>query len=221
MNLTLECEAAAKLSADKLSAAKLIELSDSFMKQQSPHLQSKYRENLAVVDSNQNHIGSANWYFVHYFGFNYTATAVLVFNKDTNRYALQQRSATVSWPNLLDCSAGGCCPDTIITEHDRLAHAQKELAEELFHGYPLAHHFPLEKLGHFFSSYELQTSEGYFYKKHFIHFYRYDITSDQQGLLTHNQEVQSIVHLSKAEILTFPENRLAPGLLTAINSGIF
>ena len=199
---------------------RLGDLSASFMERQPLQIQNKYTENLAVFDCNQNYIGPANWYFVHYFGFYYTATSVLVFIKDTNQYVLQHRAATVSWPNLLDCSAGGCCPETVTTESTRTEHAQKELAEELFNDSPDFSDLALTKLGSSFSSHEIQSSDGYFYKRHFIHFYRHEMPAERQKALTHNSEVKCLTYLTKSEILSTPRNQIAPGLLTALDLGI-
>lgn len=221
MNINIECQKAAKMSVETLSAARLRELSSSFMEVQSQRIQDKYTENLAVFDCNQNYIGPANWYFVHYFGFYYTATSILVFVKETNRYVLQHRSATVSWPNLLDCSAGGCYPDPVVTEHNRIEHAKKELAEELYNNYPNYAGLALSKLGNCFSSSEIKSSDGHFYKNHFIHFYLHEISSDQQKLLVHNDEVKRLVSLTASEILTTPRTYMAPGLLTAVDLGLF
>ena len=220
MDIVRESMLASTMNAQQLNATKLQELSSSFMNKQPDYIQQKYTESLAVFDRQQNHIGSANWYFVHYFGFHYSATAVIVFSPDCCQYLLQHRADNVSWPNLLDCSAGGCCPDNVITEEQRIQHAQQELSEELFNNSSQPPTINLIKLGTFFSEHQTESVDGVFYKRHFIHYYRGDINTEQKTKLTHNNEIKKILYLTKAEILNTPRERLAPGLQTAIDSNI-
>jgi hypothetical protein len=188
-------------------------ISDRYMARQPQAIQDKYYEYLSVFDEDENYIGSANWYFAHKFGYIYSGNGVLICNEVTGEILLQKRSPNVSWPNLLDCSAGGCFPAEVKDEGSRLLNTQREIQEELFSNQKNLIDIELKKIGRTF----IDLKENGFIKKQFMHVYLMNLKETLLRKISESNETSGLIWITKENLLKLPKNQLAPGLLTVLS----
>lgn len=187
-------------------------LSDFYMSKQSIDIQKKFYEYLSVFDKDENYIGEANWYFVHKFGYIYSASAVILFNSQTGKMLLQKRSLSVSWPNLLDCSAGGCFSAEVKDEKSRILEVNREINEELFSNKKDKNNYELKNIGRIF----INTIKNNFIKKQFMYVYILEIENIMFAELVGNEEISSLIWKTPKELMQINKTELAPGLLAVI-----
>jgi hypothetical protein len=206
------CKLYANCPWEKLPPGTIDKLSAFYMSKQSPEIQNKYHETLTIFDKRENVLGGANYLFVHTFGYIYSGSSVFIYNRDTNKFILQKRSAQTSWANQLDCGVGGCITYPIATEKARLDHVRQEIAEELFSNKYFPKNIKITKLGKTY--YEITKAETI--KRQFSHVYLAQIDNKLAKKIKPNEEVSALINISKADFLNLPKNELAPGLFFAL-----